>query len=192
MARTKEFDRDAVLDKAMRLFWRQGYEATSLRDLLAAMAIGRQSMYDTFGDKHALYLAAVDRYCATVGHSLFAPLREPGPVRPAIRQVFAEVVTGSLDTVCPGCLMVNATTELAPADREIARRAEANLWGAEAVFREAIARGQEIGEISRSHDPGAMALYLFNALQGLRVTAKSTPDRDVLERIVDVTLSVLD
>jgi TetR/AcrR family transcriptional regulator, transcriptional repressor for nem operon len=192
MVRTKEFDREAVLDKAMRVFWRQGYEATSLRDLLAAMGIGRQSMYDTFGDKHALFLAALDRYAATVGQPLFAPLREPGPVKPAFRHVFTEVVDGSLDAVCPGCLMVNATAELAPVDRDVACRAEANLWGAEELFRRALERGQEAGEIDRRHDPRALALYLYNALQGLRVTAKATPDRRVLEQIVDVTLSVLD
>ena len=192
MARTKEFDRDVVLDKAMRLFWRQGYEATSLRDLLVAMGIGRQSMYDTFGDKHALFLAALDRYAATVGAPLFAPLREPGPVKPALRHVFAAAIDGSLDASCPGCLMVNATAELAPSDRDVARRAEANLWGGEELFRIALERGQESGEIDRRHDPRALALFLYNALQGLRVTAKATPDRQVLESIVDVTLSVLD
>lgn len=191
MARTKEFDREAVLDKAMRLFWQQGYEATSLRDLLAAMGIGRQSMYDTFGDKHALYLAALDRYCATVGQRLFAPLAAPGPVMPALRRIFEQVIDGSLGDCRHGCLMVNATTELAPGDREIARRAEENLWGAEVAFRTALERGQASGEIDRRHDPRALALFLFNALQGLRVTAKTTDDRRVLDEIVDVTLAAL-
>lgn len=192
MARTKEFDREAVLDKAMRLFWRQGYEAASLRDLLAEMGIGRQSMYDTFGDKHALFLAALDRYCATVGEPLFAPLAEPGPVKSAVRQVFERAIAGSVNEGRHGCLMANATAELAPRDRDVACRAEANLAGAEEAFRRALERGQAAGEVASHHDARALARYLFNALQGLRLTAKATPDRRVLDEIVDVTLSVLD
>ena len=192
MARTKEFDREAVLDKAMRLFWRQGYEATSLHDLTAAMGIGRQSLYDTFGDKHALFLAALDRYCLTVGSWLFAPLDEPGPVMPAIREVFERVIAGSVAEDRHGCLLANATAELVPHDRDTACRAETNLWGAEERFRTALERAQQAGEIGRQHAPRALALYLFNALQGLRLTAKTTPDRRVLDEIVGVTLSVLD
>jgi TetR/AcrR family transcriptional repressor of nem operon len=192
MARTKEFDREAVLDKAMRLFWRQGYEAASLRDLLAEMGIGRQSMYDTFGDKHELFLAALDRYCATVGGPLFAPLAEPGPVKAAVRRVFERAIEGSVDEWRHGCLMANATAELVPRDRDVACRAEANLQGAEEAFRRALERGQATGEVACHQDARALARYLFNALQGLRLTAKSTPDRRVLEEIVEVTLSVLD
>jgi len=62
MARAKEFDREKVLERAMHVFWARGYEATSLPELLDAMQIGRQSMYDTFGDKRALFIAALDRY----------------------------------------------------------------------------------------------------------------------------------
>lgn len=192
MARTKEFDREAVLDKAMRLFWRQGYEAASLHDLTAAMGIGRQSLYDTFGDKHALYLAALDRYCATVGGSLFAPLAEPGPVRAAVRRVFELAIEGSLGEGRHGCLMANAIAELAPHDRDVACRAEANFEEAEEAFRRALERGQATGEVDSYHDARALALYLFNALQGLRLTAKTTPDRRVLDEIVAVTLSILD
>jgi TetR/AcrR family transcriptional regulator, transcriptional repressor for nem operon len=192
MARTKEFDREAVLDKAMRLFWRQGYEATSLHELTEAMGIGRQSLYDTFGDKHALYLAALDRYCATVGEPLFAPLAEPGPVKLAIRRVFERAIEGSVDEGRHGCLMANAIAELAPRDRDVACRAEANLTGAEEAFRRALERGQAAGEVAAHHDARTLARYLFNALQGLRLTAKTTPDRRVLTEIVDVTLSVLD
>ena len=76
MARTKEFDVDAALDRAIELFWAQGYEATSLNDLLDHMEIGRQSLYDTFGDKHALFLAALDRYRAKMVALFLGPLDE--------------------------------------------------------------------------------------------------------------------
>jgi TetR/AcrR family transcriptional repressor of nem operon len=71
MARHKEFDRDAVLHKAMEVFWSRGYGATSIQDLVKHMGINRQSLYDTFGDKHALYLQALDRYGEVEGRRLF-------------------------------------------------------------------------------------------------------------------------
>lgn len=189
MARTKEFNREVALDRAMHVFWRKGYEAASLQDLVEAMGIGRQSLYDTFGDKHALYLAALDRYAATQGAPLFAPLDESGSVKAALRRIFARMVDESVEGI--GCLAVNATVERAACDAKIARWAMANLVGTEEKLRRALARAQVEGEISSRHDPRALARYLFNAIQGLRVTAKATNDRATLEEIVDVTLSVL-
>ncbi len=192
MTRTTDFDQDAALDRAMHLFWRQGYEATSIQDLVEHMGIGRGSLYNTFGDKHALYLAALDRYCATVGADFLAPLDEPLPVRAALRQVFANVVVESLAEGHHGCLMANGTLELAARDADLRCRAEANLRGAEDTIGRALARAQATGELAAGRDPRALARYLFNALQGLRVTAKATDDRGTLEDIARVTLSALD
>ncbi len=191
MARTKEFDQDLALDRAMHLFWSQGYEATSIQDLVEHMGIGRGSLYDTFEDKHALFLAALDRYRATVSARLFAPLEEPIPVRAALRRVFDRVVEEAQAEGHHGCLMANATLELASRDRTVQCRAAANLEGFEEKMGRVLARAQREGEIGAHHDPRALARYLFNALQGLRVTAKVTSDRAVLEDIARVTLSVL-
>lgn len=191
MARTKEFDQDLALDRAMRLFWSQGYEATSIQDLTDGMGIGRGSLYDTFEDKHTLFLAALDRYRATVTAGLFAPLEEPIPVRAALRRVLDRVVDEAQAEGCHGCFMANATLELASRDPTIQCRAAANLEGLEEKIGLVLARAQREGEIGAHHDPRALARFLFNALQGLRVTAKVTSDRAVLEDIVRVTLSVL-
>ncbi len=191
MARTKEFDQDLALDRAMRLFWSQGYEATSIQDLTDGMGIGRGSLYDTFEDKHTLFLAALDRYRATVSARLFAPLEEPIPVRMALRRVFDHVVEEAQAEEHHGCLMANATLELASRDATVRCRAAANLEGLEEKIGRVLARAQREGEIGVHHDPRALARFLFNALQGLRVTAKVTPDRTVLEDIARVTLSVL-
>src|SRR3546814_21123720 len=78
MARPKGFDTAAALERAMELFWQQGYAATSMEQLVAAMGISRQSLYDTYGDKHALFLAALDSYCAMLEAALLAPLKKPG------------------------------------------------------------------------------------------------------------------
>ena len=191
VARTKEFERDVALDRAMRVFWRKGYDAASLQDLVEAMGIGRQSLYDTFGDKHALYLAALDRYGTIFGARMMAPLQEGGPVKPALHQIFAGLIEESVSEGGWGCFAVNAAVERAPCDPQTARRAEANFAGGEATLREALQCAQESGEIGPGHDPRALARYFYNAIQGLRVTAKATRDRETLEDIVRVTLSVL-
>src|SRR5882762_1036593 len=91
MSRTPEFDREQVLDEALRAFWRNGYEATSLNDLLEATGLARQSLYNTFGDKHGLFLASLRRYTeAGVGH--LSGALGGGSVRAAIRRIFQDVV----------------------------------------------------------------------------------------------------
>src|SRR5260370_35536195 len=80
MARPREFDRDEALKRALAVFWEKGYEATSTDDLIRAIGIGRQSMYDTFGDKHQLYLEALRLYEANTGAALFKRLyKAPSP-----------------------------------------------------------------------------------------------------------------
>ncbi len=192
MARTTEFDQDAALDRAMHLFWRQGYEATSIQDLVEHMGIGRGSLYNTFGDKHALYLAALDRYCATVGTGFLAPLDGPLPVRAALHLVFDGAVATALAEGRHGCLLANSALELASHDADTRCRVETSLRGAEDTIGRALARAQATGELAAGRDPRALARYLVNALQGLRVTAKVTDDRGTLEDIARVTLSALD
>src|SRR2546421_1155785 len=92
MARPKEFDRDEALQKAMEVFWSRGYEAASIQELVKQMGINRQSLYDTFGDKHALYLAALDRYREVEGGKMFELLAGQGSVKRVLRQLFGEVV----------------------------------------------------------------------------------------------------
>src|SRR5713226_2211779 len=114
MARQKEFDREETLHKAMEVFWSRGYEAASIRDLVKHMGINRQSLYDTFGDKHALYLQALDRYCEVQSRKLFELLERPGSVKKNLRELFEGVVEKALrDRERRGCFMGNAMSELA-------------------------------------------------------------------------------
>ena len=92
MARHKEFERDEALRKAMEVFWARGYGATSMQNLVEHMGINRQSLYDTFGDKHSLYLEALDRYQEVESRKIFELLEKPGPVKKALKQVFADVI----------------------------------------------------------------------------------------------------
>jgi len=193
MPRHKEFDRDEALHKAMEVFWSRGYEAASIQDLVKHMGINRQSLYDTFGDKHALYLQALDRYREVEGRKLFELLESRGSVKKALRQLFANVVSGSLcDRKRRGCFMGNAMSELAGRCKATAARTCSNMEAMESAFYRALLRGKKDGELKGIRDPRAVARFLYSSLQGLLLMAKARQDREVLEDVAKVTLSVLD
>jgi TetR/AcrR family transcriptional repressor of nem operon len=193
MARHKEFNRDEVLHKAMEVFWSRGYKATSIQDLVRHMGINRQSLYDTFGDKHALYLQALDCYREIEGRKVLELLERPGPVKKTLRQFFEGVVERALsDEQRRGCFMGNATSELAGRCKETAARTCSNTAATEEAFYRALLRGKKDGELKGVRDPRAVARFLCSSLQGLILTAKATQDRKTLDDVVKVTLSVLD
>jgi TetR/AcrR family transcriptional regulator, transcriptional repressor for nem operon len=193
MARHKEFDRDEALHKAMEVFWSRGYEAASVGELVRHMGINRQSLYDTFGDKQALYLQALDRYREVEGRKMFELLERPGSVKKALRLLFEGVVSGSL---CGGerrgCFVGNAMSERAGRCPETAARACGQLAAAEEAFYRTLLRGKREGEIEGGRDLRAVARFLYSSLQGLQLMSKATRDRKTLEDVVRVTLSVLD
>jgi TetR/AcrR family transcriptional regulator, transcriptional repressor for nem operon len=193
MARHKEFDRDEALQRAMEVFWSRGYEAASIQDLVEHMGISRQSLYDTFGDKHALYLQALDRYRAVEGRKMFELLEGPGSVKKALRRLFEGVVEGSFcDGQRRGCFIGNAMSELAGRCEDTAARICNNMAAAEEALYRALLRGKKEGEIKGGRDLRAVARFLYSSLQGLQLMAKATRDRKTLEDVVKVTLSVLD
>jgi TetR/AcrR family transcriptional regulator, transcriptional repressor for nem operon len=193
MARHKEFDRDEALHRAMEVFWSRGYEATSVGELVKHMGINRQSLYDTFGDKHTLYLQALDRYREVEGRKLFELLERPGSVKRALRQLFEGVINCSLGGgERRGCFVGNATSELAGRCEETAEKACGNMAAAEEALYRALVRGKDAGEIKGARDPRAVARFLYSSLQGLQLMSKATRDRKTLEDVARVTLSVLD
>ena len=193
MGRPREFDRDQVLDRAMRVFWTRGYEAASIQHLVARMGIQRGSLYQTFGDKRGLFFAALDRYDQIATAKLLATLDTPGSGKDAIREFFRLKLELSLEPGRPrGCLVTNSTAELASRDRGAATKVSAALTRIEAAFHRAVVRAQKAGEIDRARSPRALARYLTSSAQGLSVMAKASPERAVLEDIVNVTLAALD
>src|SRR5262245_10600908 len=193
MARHKEFDQDAALQKAMEVFWARGYEATSMQDLVEHMGINRQSLYDTFGDKHSLFLQALDRYHEVETRKLLAFIERPGSVKKALSQLFNGVIKGAFtDGQQRGCLMSNSMSELAGRCKATAEKTILNMRSVENAFYRALLRGKKEGELKGVRDPRALARFFCNSLQGLVLTAKTTQDRKTLEDVVKVTLSLLD
>ena len=193
MARQKEFDRDEVLHRAMEVFWARGYQATSIQDLVKQMGINRQSIYDTFGDKHTLFLQALDRYREIESRKVFEQLDRPGSVKKNLRLLFEGVVEKALsEEGRRGCFVGNSMSELAGRCKETATRTCTSVAVAEKMFQRALERGKEQGELTRVRDTRAVARFLYSNLQGLLLIAKATRDRKLLNDVVKVTLSLLD
>jgi TetR/AcrR family transcriptional repressor of nem operon len=193
MARTKDFDEQEVLDKAVELFWRKGYNATSMQDLVDELGISRSSLYDTFGDKHALFMTALERYRVEGSERLRSIMESPLPAREIIKKLL-EVTAGELfnDQQHKGCFMVNAEVEVAPHDKEVNQVVCENDQQVEEAFYRVIKRGQESGEIANQQDARALARFTFNTVKGIRVSAKTTSDKGLLADILKIAMAAFD
>ena len=193
MARTKEFDREEVLTKAMYTFLQHGYEGTSMQTLVSTMGINRGSLYDTFGDKRSLFLAAIAHYEGTIVKDTIGSLMDADAGKQTIIDIFRGLVVGmAKETNCYGCLMTNTAVELCPHDAEAKDKIDTHFGQIARAFRQALKLAQDKGEIAGDLDINAIANYLTSSLQGLRVMGKVNRNPQTLNSIVDVILSVLD
>ncbi|MEV7289080.1 TetR family transcriptional regulator [Streptomyces sp. NPDC093252] len=194
MARTKEFDPDAALQSALELFWRKGYEATSMADLVEHLGIGRASLYATYGNKRDLYLKALDRYSEARAPGLTRELSRPGPALPAVRALVRRFAEESADEAYRprGCLVTNTAAELAPHDPGAARRVELSWGHTETLLHAALLRAQAQGELAGDRDPRALARMLLVLMQGLRVVGKASDDPARVRDAAEQALALLD
>src|SRR5260370_22866058 len=138
MARRKEFDRDEVLHRGMEVFWTRGYEGASIQDLVKHMGINRQSIYDTFGDKHSLFLQALDRYREIQSRRVFEVLERPGSVKKNLRRLFEETVARALSAEGRrGCFVGNSMSELAGRFQKTTTQTFNIVFPAERMFQHA-------------------------------------------------------
>jgi TetR/AcrR family transcriptional repressor of nem operon len=194
MPRPKEFNPDEALEKAMQVFWHKGYEATSMEDLLGAMNINRGSLYATFGDKRELFLKAMDLYCSGGGiGSRLSILSQPGPALPLIRQFIHRMLEfGLSDPLRRGCMITNTVMELAPHEKDIARKVSGRLRMAEEGFFRLLTRAKQEGELAKDKDPRALARVLVTMMQGTIVMIKAGTPADVVKQTAETALSILD
>lgn len=192
MARTKEFDETEILDKAIDLFWFKGYNGASIQDVVDSLGLSRSSIYDTFGDKHKLYISALEQYRKQSAGALINMAKQSSHPLQTIEQLFEMLTNESVNTVChKGCFMTNSTIELAPHDPEIQKIVKDNMQDIEDAFYLLVKKGQDLGEINQQSDAKALARFLFNTISGLRVAAKSGADKAVYQDIIGVTLAVI-
>ncbi|NKK82256.1 TetR/AcrR family transcriptional regulator [Rhizobium leguminosarum] len=192
MARPREFDEERVLLLAVERFWEQGYEATSIRDLAQAIGLTTASIYNAFGDKRAFYRKALEFYVERSFGDRVGRF-ETKPPREAIGAFFNEIVERSLsDTKRKGCMLVNSALEVAPHDDEFQRVVAQVLVQVETFFRRCVERGQKDGSINRCQNASDMAGTLLGTLLGIRVLARTRPERDLLEGLIRPIFALLE
>ncbi|MEV0619779.1 TetR family transcriptional regulator [Nonomuraea sp. NPDC050404] len=190
MARSKEFDPDAVLQQALELFWERGYEATSMADLVERLGVARASIYATYGGKRELYLKALERYLGQ--RDVVGELSQPGPALPAVRALFDSYVAECLaDELRRGCMVVNTAVEFASRDAVVLAKVVTSWAALETALAGALIRARAQGEIPAGKDPAALARFLLVLLQGLRVLGRADPDPRRLRDAVDQAMSAL-
>lgn len=192
MARTKDFDESEVLTKAVNLFWLKGYNATSMQDLVDGLGISRSSLYDTYGDKHTLFVKALESYQCTNSKKFTQIISGNGSAKETIKALL-EFIVGELlnDKSRKGCFMVNAEVEVALHDKEVSEMVQRNDQATEDAFYLVIKKAQDKGEIDVKKDTRALARFLFNTVKGIQVAAKSTTDKAVFDDIINLAVSVL-
>jgi len=190
--RPKEFDPDKALDAAMKLFWRKGYEATSVQDLVEAMGINRFSLYDTYGDKHSLYLQACEKYRNRMESRLIRQLEQSESGLAGIHRFFHELEDWySPKQARRGCMMVNSIVEKAPDDVQIRRHGQKFLKRLESAFEASLRRASSAGEIGTKTNPVELAQFLTGQVQAVGVVGKAFADRNRVRTVIRVALNSL-
>lgn len=187
MGRSKEFDEKDVLMKALLIFWEQGYEKTSINDLVEGMGIHRKSIYDTFGGKHELFLKVIENYSNTIKSKLLTEISGTTTCREAIKSIFDLAI----DNSSLGCLFVNSATELANRDKEIDEMVKDSFFQFENFIEEIIRRGQSNGEFSSSYDSHLLAEAIHNSLLGIRVMSRTSTEKEKLNKIAETSMKLL-
>ncbi len=192
MAREKQFDINDGLDKAMQQFWRRGYEATSVQDLVDTMGVNRASLYGTYGDKRELFLKSLTLYDQKMCFQALKELETKFSPLQAVRRLFEGFAEPAL-AGCPakGCFITNSSLELAAHDPEIRKITADSQMQIEAFFVRMIKAGQKSGEFAAGINAADTAQGLLASLQGLIVLTRSRPEKKLLETIIAEALGRL-
>jgi len=186
--RPRAFDPEAALDAALEVFWRQGYEGTSLTDLTAAMGINKPSLYASFGNKEQLFSEALDRYFSGPG-AFAADALEASTVHEVVERLVLGAVELTSGPHTPfGCLSVNSAQACGPDSEPIRQKAVARRMAGEAALRR---RFEHAADLPPGCDPGDLARLVHTVTDGIAVQAASGHTREQLRRVADLALRTL-
>lgn len=183
MARPKEFDREKALRRAIHLFRQQGFAATSTDDLMRVMNIGRQSMYDTFGDKRALFLTALEMYVMESVRSINTELERPGSALSAIQNALAAFALRRDLSSAEGCMGLNTICEFGVHDAEVNRILRNAAQTQRRMLMSVLKRAKDQAELSSNADLDSMADFFESTLAGIRMAAKAGKSRQALRKV---------
>ncbi|GAB7024903.1 TetR/AcrR family transcriptional regulator [Geotalea toluenoxydans] len=188
------YDPDKALNAAMQVFWSQGYEATTLQDLLQAMGLSKSSFYQAFSGKKELFLRCISLYREKISQGLAELLENSVSGRDFIERMLLNSAAEARRTIDMrrGCLLMNTATECAQKDRDIAERVSSGFAGLKELLIQAVRRGQTEGEITRAVAAEVLAGYLISSLGGIKTVVKGGADEQRVCDIVAVILRALD
>ncbi len=192
MARTKEFDEAQVLDRALELFREHGFQGSSFSTLTATLGVSRQSLYDTYGDKEALFLAAIKRYLDAGAECVRQSLANEGPFRDVLAALLDRMIAGNCEKGSHGCLATNTLIEASP-DAEAARALVLqHVRRVEGLIASRLAAAQRAGKLKPEKDPVALARFLYHMIFGIAVAARAFDDPEALRQTARIALQALD
>ena len=191
MARPREFEETLALDRAMHLFWQRGFDGTSMEDLVQATGVHRGSIYSTFGDKQALFLKALDHYLNLEQSQLALALQNADSKLGVVRSILGGIAVDSTRPNGHGCFMVNSVIERSARDAKTRKRANDCFLRLTRLFETALTQARQTGELRKDADVGALALFLVNTIQGMRVLGKAGMTRVALQANVEIAMRAL-
>ncbi len=192
MPRVKQFDENEVLAKAMNLFWKQGYSATSVQDLVSCLGISRASLYDTFGDKEQLFKKCFALYRKCNIESLTKFFQSHPNVKNGFSDLFNIAIQEAVhDKEKKGCFVVNITTELIPNDETLLQVLESNKRDIENLFYEYLKKGKEKGQLKTDKDLKSISSLFYTIYSGIKVVSKIEANKKELKDSVNIALSLL-
>ena len=182
--RPRTFDQDDVLERAMMTFWAKSYTGASLDDLTADMGINRPSLYATFGDKHALFMATIDHYAATIGNRPIAALQDEPDLRKSVRAFLDAVVENTSGAGHPrGCLIGCVVADCAENDPEVRTKLAAVMAETDAALAARYQQAQQDGQLAHAADIDALAMLTSSVMHGIAVRARAGGTRAQLEKL---------
>lgn len=188
MPKSVTFDRTQVMENVMELFWKKGYNGTSMQDLVDVTGLNRSSFYNSFGDKFSLFREALNTYQDQQSEFLEEFFTQAKTPKQAIISLFKGVSDDIRAGNQKGCMITSCTSELSGENPQVHDMLTENKDKMVEAFSILIKKAQEIGEIDGQKNPETLALYLFSSMQGLRVTSMLEPN---LEAVTEEILSVL-
>jgi TetR/AcrR family transcriptional regulator, transcriptional repressor for nem operon len=192
MPRIKAFDETEIIEKAKNLFQLKGYEGTSMQDLIDTLGISRSSLYDTFGDKHQLYLKTLNAYCQDNAYALVAKAENIENPLAFIQDIFTSIIEQSKkDLEKKGCYVVNAIVEFSERNTDVTEIVDASNKAFEKMLEKLIAKAQLKKQIAANKNPKQISKFLFTTIYGLRVSSKSNASIKELKDVAAMALSVL-
>ena len=194
VGRPREFVEEEALERACELFWRQGYEATSLNQLVESMGISRQSLYNTFGGKEKLFLRVIDHYIETRLEAVLSLLGDEGADLRSIEQYFDQITAGTTmpGDVRKGCLMVNTAVELSLHEGRAADKTKSFAGRLEGALLHALEGAEAAGQTSVTCPLAESASFLATVVQGMLVACKAGATHQQLRTTAAIALSTLE